>query len=81
MTLLEHVERFIAITGMRASMFGREAVNDPAFVANLRNGSVPRAETARTVRNYMISATVEALDMASRLNALDFDALTLGDRE
>jgi hypothetical protein len=35
-TLLSHIERFLAAKNMSPSRFGKEALNDPNFVLDLR---------------------------------------------
>jgi hypothetical protein len=47
--LLPQVERYIRQSGMPPSRFGREAVNDPRFVHDLRLGREPRPKTAARV--------------------------------
>jgi tRNA-dihydrouridine synthase len=49
MTLLNRIERHLKQTGTFASVFGREAMNDPAFVRQLRNGREPRPKTEARV--------------------------------
>lgn len=47
--LVTDIERFLVVTGISPSAFGRLAVRDPRFVFDLRNGRHPRAETARRI--------------------------------
>jgi hypothetical protein len=51
--LLPQVERFIRQSGMPPSRFGREAVNDPRFVHDLRLGREPRPKTAARVAAWL----------------------------
>lgn len=53
MTLLYIVERYLNHTGTSATRFGREAVNDPRFVIDLRNGREPRASVHARVAAYV----------------------------
>ena len=54
--LIWRVEHFLKASEMPASRFGREALGDPCFVADLRNGREPRAATAARVRAYLDEA-------------------------
>ena len=51
--LLRRVERFLRETDMPWTKFGRLAVHDPRFVADLRNGRTPRTETEARVNRFM----------------------------
>jgi predicted transcriptional regulator len=51
--LLRDVEQFLAETGMHATTFGLKALNDLAFVSNLRDGRKVRLDTAEKVRKFM----------------------------
>lgn len=59
--LLDEIEAHLRRTRMPMSRFGREAVGDPNFVTNLRDGREPRARTVRRVRAYLASAMKVAL--------------------
>jgi tRNA-dihydrouridine synthase len=52
-TLLSAVDAFLKRTGMAAVTFGREAMNDPHFVRDLRNGRRVWPETDAKVRGFM----------------------------
>ena len=52
---LSDVEAFLARTGMPPSIFGKKAVNDPAFVQRLREGIDPRTRTMDRVVDFMKS--------------------------
>jgi len=51
--LLRQIERFLRQTDMPWTKFGRLAAQDPRFVADLRNGRIPRARTAARVEQFM----------------------------
>lgn len=53
MYLLRRVERYLRASGTAATRFGREAVSDPRFVLDLRNGREPRAGTVARVTAYL----------------------------
>nr|WP_082456556.1 hypothetical protein [Novosphingobium sp. Leaf2] len=51
--LLRRIERFLRDTEMPWTKFGRLAAQDPRFVADLRNGRMPREETTARVDHFM----------------------------
>jgi hypothetical protein len=51
--LLRDVEKFLRFSHMPATRFGREAVKDPRFVFDLRNGREPRPGTIAKVRAFL----------------------------
>ncbi len=51
--LLRRIEVFLRDTGIPWTKFGRMAVHDPRFVADLRNGRTPREDTAKRVEHFM----------------------------
>lgn len=53
MHLLTTIEKYLRKTGVAPTRFGRDAVGDPQFVADLRNGREPRERTARRVADYL----------------------------
>lgn len=53
MELLEQVESYLAKTRMPATTFGRQAVGDPRFVDDLREGRRPRRKTAQRVLRFL----------------------------
>lgn len=53
MYLLYSVEKFLRRTGTAPTRFGRDAVGDPRFVSDLRNGREPRETTERRVHAYL----------------------------
>ena len=54
--LLREVERFLRISEIPATRFGREVMHDPRFVFDLRKGREPRMETVTRVRAYLEAA-------------------------
>lgn len=59
MTLIEQfcqeVEAFLAESQMNATALGREALNDPGFVFDLRSGRAPSLRTVERVREFMVA--------------------------
>jgi hypothetical protein len=53
MHLLSMIERHLRNSGIAPTRFGRDAVNDPRFVLDLRNGREPRPSTAERVSAYI----------------------------
>ena len=53
MHLLREVEKFLRQTDVAPTRFGRDAVGDPRFVFDLRNGRDPRPSTIARVRAYL----------------------------
>ena len=51
--LIRKIERFLRETGMPWTKFGRLAAHDPRFVGDLRNGRMPRPETAERIEHFM----------------------------
>ncbi len=49
------VEAFLAVTGVKRSLLGREATGNPSFVAQLREGVSPKLATVEAVRAAMKS--------------------------
>jgi hypothetical protein len=54
--LLRDVEKYLRNSNTPATRFGREAVGDPRFVFDLRNGREPRPTTVNRVRAYLETA-------------------------
>ena len=54
MTLLAEIEGFLAQSGMSATAFGIDALNDPGFVPGLRAGRDPKLSTAERVRAFIV---------------------------
>ena len=55
MHLLGEIERHMQRTGIPETRFGREAIGDPRFVTDLRNGREPRSRTIARITRYMAS--------------------------
>ena len=53
MHLLSSIEKYLRRSGTPPTRFGREAVGDPRFVLDLRNGREPRPATISRVSDYM----------------------------
>ena len=53
MYLLRRIERHLRHSGTPPTRFGWEAVHDPRFVFDLRNGRTPRSSTASRVAAYL----------------------------
>ncbi|KPH58751.1 hypothetical protein ACLIMP_10215 [Novosphingobium aerophilum] len=51
--LIRQIERFLRLTDMAWTRFGRLAAHDPRFVGDLRNGRTPRAGTAARIELFM----------------------------
>ena len=51
--LLPRIERFLRVTGMPWTKFGRLAIGDPRIVGDLRNGRTPRTEMAERLEHFM----------------------------
>jgi hypothetical protein len=51
--LLREVEKFLRRSDVAPTRFGREAVGDPRFVFDLRNGRDPRPTTVARVLAYL----------------------------
>jgi 2,4-dienoyl-CoA reductase-like NADH-dependent reductase (Old Yellow Enzyme family) len=51
--LLHRIERYLRSTKMTATRFGRDAVGDPNFVTNLRDGRQPRQTTLTRVLDFI----------------------------
>ncbi len=51
--LLHRIERHLKATRMPPTRFGREAVGDPKFVLQLRDGREPRSKTVARVLRYI----------------------------
>ncbi len=56
MHLLREVEKFLRISDVPATRFGREAMGDPRFVFDLRRGREPRPVTVARVLAFLESA-------------------------
>ena len=59
MHLLSMIERYLRNSGVAPTRFGRDAVNDPRFVLDLRNGREPRASTAERVIAHIVRCNAQ----------------------
>lgn len=57
MHLLREIEKFLCHHQTAPTRFGQEAVGDPRFVFDLRNGRDPRPATVERVLAYLQEAT------------------------
>ena len=55
MHLLREVEKFLRQSDVAPTRFGRDALGDPRFVFDLRNGRDPRPGTVKRVKAYLES--------------------------
>lgn len=60
MTLLERIENHLRDNDISATTFGREAVGDPRFVLDLRNGRNPRRKTVMRLEAYLAEYGADA---------------------
>ena len=51
--LLHKIEKFILVTGMPVTKFGRLAAHDPRLIGDLRNGRDPRPAMISRVEHFM----------------------------
>jgi hypothetical protein len=51
--LLRRIERYMLLTGMRPTTFGRVAVRDPMLVFDLRRGRVLRPKTEARITAFV----------------------------
>lgn len=51
--LIRKIEKFLRLTGMPPTKFGRLATHDPRFVFDLRMGRMPRSRTETRVEHFM----------------------------
>lgn len=56
MNLLREIKKFFRRNDTAPTRFGRDAVGDPRFVFDLRNGRDPRPRTVARVRAYLEAA-------------------------
>ena len=56
MYLLRQIENFPRSTNIPPARFGREAMGDPRFVFDLRNGREPRPQTVARIRKFLETA-------------------------
>ena len=51
--LLREIEQFLRVSDIPPARFGREAMGDPRFVFDLRNGREPRPRTIARIRKIL----------------------------
>ena len=56
MHLLREVEQFLRLMNIPPARFGRDAMGDPRFVFDLRNGREPRPRTVARIRRFLEAA-------------------------
>ena len=61
MDLLRRIERYLRRSGTAATRFGRDAVNDPRFVFDLRRGREPRPRVQARVLAYLDEGEKQAV--------------------
>jgi len=54
--LLREVEKFLRLSRIPPARFGRDAMGDPRFVFDLRNGREPRPQTIARIRHFLEAA-------------------------
>ena len=52
-TFRRRIETYLKRTGMKPSVFGRQAVGDGNFVFDVRAGRMPSLRTVEAVENFM----------------------------
>jgi 2,4-dienoyl-CoA reductase-like NADH-dependent reductase (Old Yellow Enzyme family) len=55
--LLRDVEKFLRNAKVPAARFGRDAMGDPRFVFDLRNGREPRQRTVDRIHRFLENAS------------------------
>ncbi len=53
MQLLHDIEKYLRASNTSPTRFGRDAVGDPRFVLDLRNGREPRSRTVTRVLGFI----------------------------
>jgi hypothetical protein len=53
LVLIEQIDAFLRATKMSASRLGRDALGDPQFVFQLRDGREPRSRTVDRMLDYL----------------------------
>lgn len=51
--ILDRIDRYLRLTKTTPSRLGRDAVGDPNFVTNLRDGRKPRPATLERVIDFL----------------------------
>lgn len=53
MSLLGKINRFLRVTGMPETKFGRSVCNDPRLVRDIRNGREPRPALIEKINAFL----------------------------
>jgi tRNA-dihydrouridine synthase len=61
-TLRRHIDRFLKRTGCAPTTLGRQAMGDPSFVAELRDGRRVWPDTEKKVRAWIREYEARATD-------------------
>jgi hypothetical protein len=59
MSLLWRIERFLRVSDIPPTKFGRLAINDPRLIADLRNGREPRPTTVARIEAFIATGEQE----------------------
>jgi hypothetical protein len=59
MAVLRKITLFLRHSGMKETRFGRDAVNDPRLVSDLRKGRQPRAGTVSRIEQFIAARDAE----------------------
>lgn len=59
MTFLRRIEKFLRMTGMRPTHFGRRVAADPRLIFDMRGGRVPRTALIRKIEAFMAANAPE----------------------
>lgn len=73
--LLSDIEAFCRVHDIRESRFGRDAVNDTTFVAQIRGGREPRRSTEAKVRAFMAMYRAPATQQMGTVQCETNDAI------
>jgi hypothetical protein len=66
----DELAAFLAATGIKPSGFGRRALGDPNFVAELKHGRSPNLRTIARARAFMVRETARLAMIAARRSSL-----------
>jgi hypothetical protein len=69
--LLPRIERYLKARRIPPTRFGRDAVGDPCFVFDLRDGREPRGSTAARVAAYLDRAEAEHISATAVSDGAD----------
>lgn len=50
---IARIDKFLTVSGMTPTAFGRSAVNDPNLVGDLRAGRMPNLRTLQRITEFM----------------------------